>query len=200
MTELSIVMMWIEKIIPYAFNNKNHSDDQIDKIAQSLSEFWFRKPIEIDEKNVLIAWHARREAAKKLWMKKVPVIVHSDLSEIQKKKYRILDNRLADLSTYNIENLKLELSELNDVDLSAMFDGIDLWEDLSLKDTINWEWSWMPEFAHDDLASEYSIIVHFDTKVAIYEFAKIIWQNLTEKTKSIWFPFKENEVLKDKRY
>jgi hypothetical protein len=59
-------------------------------------------------------------------MKKVPVIIHSDLSEVQKKKYRILDNRLADLSTYNLDNVKLELQELDDIDLTAMFDGIDL--------------------------------------------------------------------------
>jgi hypothetical protein len=96
--------------------------------------------------------------------------------------------------------VKLELQELDDIDLTAMFDGIDLDWDISLKDTINNERSWMPEYTHEDLMSEYSIIIHFDTKVAVDEFAKLIWQNLTEKTKSTRFPFKENEVLKDKRY
>lgn len=141
--------MKIDKIIPYAFNNKNHSDDQIEKISQSLTEFGFRKPIEIDEKNVLIAWHARLLAAKKLWMKEAPVIVHSDLTEIQKKKYRILDNRLADLSTYNIENLKIELQELNDVNLLDMFDWIDLSD---TQPTYDNQWQSNPDYDFDQNA------------------------------------------------
>lgn len=59
-------------------------------------------------------------------MKEVPVIQYTDLTEEQKKKYRLLDNRLSDLSEYDLENLKLELQELNDERLNGLFEEFDL--------------------------------------------------------------------------
>jgi hypothetical protein len=56
----------------------------------------------------------------------VPVIKYTDLTEPQKKKYRILDNKLADLAEWNIENLKIELAEINDPGLNELFDDLDL--------------------------------------------------------------------------
>jgi hypothetical protein len=59
-------------------------------------------------------------------LKEVPVIQFTDLTELQKKKYRILDNKLADLAEWNIENLKIELAEIGDADLTDLFDDLDL--------------------------------------------------------------------------
>jgi hypothetical protein len=39
MAGLDIIMMKVDDLIPYPFNNKNHSSDQIEKIIQSLTEF-----------------------------------------------------------------------------------------------------------------------------------------------------------------
>ena len=54
------------------------------------------------------------------------MIQYTDLTEEQKKKYRLLDNRLSDLSEYDLENLKLELQELNDERLNGLFEEFDL--------------------------------------------------------------------------
>lgn len=116
----------IDQLIPYERNNKIHDAEQIKKIAKSIKELWFRAPILIDEKNIILAWHWRLAAAKKLKLKEVPVIQYTDLTEDQKKKYRLLDNRLADLSEYDLENLKLELQELNDERLNGLFEEFDL--------------------------------------------------------------------------
>ena len=80
----------------------------------------------VDENLVILAGHGRLAAAKKLKLKEVPVIQYTDLTEDQKKKYRLLDNRLADLSEYDLENLKLELQELNDERLNGLFEEFDL--------------------------------------------------------------------------
>ncbi len=119
----------MDQLIPYEFNNKIHPEDQINKIANSIQECWFRSPILIDENNVILAGHGRLLGAKKLWLKEVPVIQFTDLTELQKKKYRILDNKLADLAEWNIENLKIELAEIDDADLTGLFDDLDLWLD-----------------------------------------------------------------------
>ena len=116
----------IDTLIPYDRNNKIHDEAQIKKIAKSIKELWFRAPILIDENNVILAGHGRLAAAKKLKLKEVPVIQYTDLTEEQKKKYRLLDNRLADLSEYDLENLKLELQELNDERLNGLFEEFDL--------------------------------------------------------------------------
>lgn len=116
----------IDTLIPYERNNKIHDAEQIKKIAKSIKELWFRAPILIDENNIILAGHWRLAAAKKLKLKEVPVIQYTDLTEDQKKKYRLLDNRLADLSEYDLENLKLELQELNDERMNDLFSEFDL--------------------------------------------------------------------------
>lgn len=116
----------IDTLIPYDRNNKIHDEAQIKKIAKSIKELWFRAPILVDENFVILAGHGRLAAAKKLKLKEVPVIQYTDLTEEQKKKYRLLDNRLADLSDYDLENLKLELQELNDEWMNDLFSEFDL--------------------------------------------------------------------------
>jgi len=84
----------IEKLIPYEKNNKIHNEEQIKKIARSIREVGFRTPIQVDENRVILAGHGRLEGAKRAKLKEVPVIQYTDLTEEQKKKFRILDNRL----------------------------------------------------------------------------------------------------------
>ena len=49
-------------------------------------------------------------------MKEVPCIVKDDLSDTQIKKLRYWDNKLNE-SEWNIENLKLDLMDLDDMNL-----------------------------------------------------------------------------------
>jgi hypothetical protein len=56
----------------------------------------------------------------------VPVIQYTDIDELQKKKYRILDNKLSDLAERDIENLKIELEAIDDPDLNTLFDDLNL--------------------------------------------------------------------------
>lgn len=120
----------IEKIIPYEFNNKDHPDLQINQIINSFQQCWFLNPIIIDENYIILAWHGRLLASKKLVFKTVPVIQYFGLTEIQKKKFRILDNRIWDFWKYNIENLEIELKDIWDEFLNELFKDFDLnlWE------------------------------------------------------------------------
>ena len=102
------------ELIPYEFNNKIHDETQINRIANSIKEFWFTQPIVIDKNNIVIIGHGRLEAAKKLWLEKVPCVITDNLTEAQIKKLRILDNKLNE-SEYDLANLKLELDSLEDL-------------------------------------------------------------------------------------
>ena len=104
----------VGKLIPYEKNNKIHNDKQIKELAKSIKELGFRAPILVDENRVILAGHGRLEGAKRAKLTEVPVIQYTDLTEEQKKKYRLLDNRLGDLAEYDLDNLREELKELDD--------------------------------------------------------------------------------------
>lgn len=104
----------IKNLIPYEFNNRNHSEEQVNRIANSIKEFGFNQPIVIDESNIILVGHGRLLAAQKLGLIEAPVVRLKNLSEAQKKAYRILDNKLQNDSTWSFDNLELELGFLED--------------------------------------------------------------------------------------
>lgn len=53
------------------------------------------------------------------------------------------------------------------------------------------EWNGMPEFEQKDLMGVQDIIVHFETRDDVNDFSELIKQNITDKTRSIWYPKQE---------
>lgn len=102
----------IEKLIPYARNSRTHSDEQVAQIAASIKEFGWTNPILVDGEAGIIAGHGRLAAARKLGMKKIPVIELSHLSPTQKKALIIADNKLALNAGWDNDMLALEFEEL----------------------------------------------------------------------------------------
>ena len=99
----------ITKIIPYINNPRKNLN--IDQVAGSIKEFGFQQPIVVDKDFVIIVGHTRFEAAKKLGLEKVPVVI-ADLPKEKSKAYRIADNKLNESSTWNNELLNIEVQEL----------------------------------------------------------------------------------------
>lgn len=59
----------------------------------------------------------------------------------------------------------------------------------------NWwdeHWQDMPEFVQDRQEPHACINIRFETEADLQEFAQLIDQKLTHKTKSIWFPFRSH--------
>lgn len=106
----------IDSLIPYEYNNKKHDETQVNRLANSIKEFWFIQPLVIDKNNIVIIWHWRLEWAKKLWLKTVPCVKAETLSEEQVKKLRILDNKLNE-SPRDIENLQYDLSTIKNFNI-----------------------------------------------------------------------------------
>lgn len=52
------------------------------------------------------------------------------------------------------------------------------------------EWKGMPEFVQDKKEAHAKIIFRFESEEDLQEFAKLIGQKLTNKTKSAWYPYK----------
>ncbi len=117
-----IEMKSVDELVPYNKNARMHSDAQVAQIAASIVEFGFTNPVLIDGEKGIIAGHGRLMAAKKLGLKKVPVVILDHLSDLQKKAYIIADNKLAENASWNEEILASELADLkeNDFDLDLI--------------------------------------------------------------------------------
>lgn len=98
----------------YEFNNRVHSDAQISDIANSIKQFGFVQPLIIDEDNEVIVGHGRLAAARNLKLATVPCVRLSTLTDTQKSALRIIDNKLQNDSSWNYNNLDLELGFLED--------------------------------------------------------------------------------------
>ncbi|MGE0829937.1 MAG: ParB/Srx family N-terminal domain-containing protein, partial [Hyphomonadaceae bacterium] len=97
---------------PYARNARQHSEAQINKIADSIKRFGFTNPILIDEDHNIVAGHGRAAAAKKLGLEVVPVVRLAQMSEQDKRAYILADNRLAELAHWDKDHLASELEGL----------------------------------------------------------------------------------------
>ena len=106
-------------------NARTHSQKQIHQIAESIKAFGFVSPIVAAADGEIVAGHGRYDAAKLLGIETVPVICVDHLGPQQIRALRITDNRLAELSGWDDEILKLELGELIELDFEVEITGFE---------------------------------------------------------------------------
>lgn len=122
------VVLPIKEIIPYE-RNPRKNDMSIDDVAESIRQVGYKQLIIVDENNVIIAGHTRWKALQKLGWKQAEVQRELDMSEEQKQKYRLLDNKVGEKSTWDYELLEWELENID-------FEGYDFGFEVP---DINWE-------------------------------------------------------------
>ena len=102
----------ISELKPYPKNAKKHPPEQVKVVAQSIKEFGWAQPIVVDENNEILIGHGRYKAAKLLKLETAPCYIIKGLTEEQKKKLRLIDNK-SNESDWDLELLKEELLELD---------------------------------------------------------------------------------------
>lgn len=113
---MQIIEKKIDEIIPY-INNPRNNEAAVETVAASIKEFGFKQPIVIDKDGVIVAGHTRHKAAKRLGLATVPCIMADDLTEQQIKAYRLADNKVAELATWDAELLTIELDAITELDM-----------------------------------------------------------------------------------
>lgn len=92
-------------------------------LKESILKFGIQQPIIIDENNVILAGNAVYKAAIDCGIKSLPCIKLSNLSDSEKRKYRIVDNKTGEFAQWNEEKLNKELSYLQNIeDIQFCFD------------------------------------------------------------------------------
>lgn len=136
---MNIIYKGLEEIHPYA-NNPRNNDDAVEAVANSIKEFGFKVPIIIDKNGEIIAGHTRYKASMRLGLTEVPCIIADDLTEDQVKAFRIADNKVAEIATWDLDALKIELEDIQ-IDMS------DFGFDIDIKDED-------PQIVEDDFEQE----------------------------------------------
>lgn len=109
---MEIINVSVDRIIPYK-NNPRINDRAVGDVMESIRQCGYCSPIICDENMVVLAGHTRLKAIKKLGWEDVQVVIREGLTEEQKKKYRILDNKTNELAEWNMDKLKIELEGLD---------------------------------------------------------------------------------------
>ena len=113
----------LSKIKPYE-KNARKNDAAVEYVIKSIQQCEYIAPIILDENNVILAGHTRYKALKKLGYKEAECVIKEGLTEDQKKKYRLLDNKTAEYAEWDFDLLENELADLDFGDLDIDW-GID---------------------------------------------------------------------------
>lgn len=98
-------------------NCRIHTDRQLKEFKRSVEMFGQIRPIVVDETNTILCGNGLYEALLEMGKTEASVLKRTDLTDAQKKKLMLADNKVYTLGTDNLEVFDEWLRELGDVDI-----------------------------------------------------------------------------------
>jgi len=194
-------------------------DSEYAKIKTSIEQFQFLDPIIFNTRTFkVIGGHQRLKILQETGITDLFIInigayswafSDADLKELSPQMESAANIALNKAQgDWNIDQLVLNLQEIKTDGMDISITGFDdagfnqMVENLNglVIDDPSKEWQGMPEFNQEERRGIREIIIHFDTQDDIKTFSALIGQNITDKTKYIWFPEKERRNLKGSEY
>lgn len=105
--------MKLSELVRPERNIRIHTEKQLDEFERSVKMFGQIRPIVVDENNVILAGNGLYETLLRMGIKDALVYKYDDLTEPQKKKLMIADNKIFSLGIENLDTLNVFLEELN---------------------------------------------------------------------------------------
>ena len=113
----SITMKLTDMVRPEK-NVRIHTEQQLREFERSVKMFGQIRPIVVDEKNVILAGNGLYETLLRMGYEEALVYQYTDLTENQKKKLMIADNKIFSLGIENLDTLNSFLEDLQgDLDI-----------------------------------------------------------------------------------
>ena len=143
--EKKLKTMKLSEIVPYA-NNPRNNTKAVGVVAESIEQTGYNNPIIVDENNVVLAGHTRLLSLQKLGRKEAEVLQIIGLTDEQKKKYRLLDNKTSEYASWDFVALSEEMEGLD-------WEGLDLDWGLEGKDDTDAAFE-NEEYGEEDFSDE----------------------------------------------
>lgn len=161
----------------------------IDKLKKSIENLGDFKPVLVcDTDGVILAGNQKYRILVEKYGNDFEVnisIPEKPLTDKERKSVIIEDNKHQGSDDYDILANEYE-DVLNELGYNNLLPS-----DIDY----NKEWQGMPEFNQDNLKTYKDLIVHFEDQDAVNKFSKLINQKITDKTKYIYFPFREKDRI-----
>jgi len=190
----------ISDLTPDKDNANKGTQRGLKALDTSLRQYGAGRSLLLDRDNRIIAGNKTAERAADIGLDDV-IVVETDGTKLVAVKRTDLDleddgGKARALATYDNRvgqmDLDWDVDALKNVDANVLTDlGLNF-------DDIDYDavWKGMPEFEHIDKNAYRSIIVHFENQENVDNFAELVDQKFTDKTKFIWYPEKVKENMK----
>lgn len=106
-----MVLKNINEIKPY-WRNPRHNDKTVEALVKVIPDVGFNVPLVIDSEGVIVKGHARYRAALKLGLTELPCVI-SPNDEEKNKLDRLTDNKISELTEWDIPELRYELEQID---------------------------------------------------------------------------------------
>lgn len=122
---MEVITMKLANLIKPEKNVRIHTEQQLKEFRRSVEMFGQIRPIVIDENNVILAGNGLYDTLTTMGKETAEVYRYDNLTENQKKKLMIADNKIFSLGIENLDTLNSFLEELNgDLDIPGFDEEI----------------------------------------------------------------------------
>lgn len=122
---MEVITMKLTDLVKPEKNVRIHTEQQLKEFQRSVEMFGQIRPIVIDENNVILAGNGLYDTLAMMGKETAQVYQYMNLSENQKKKLMIADNKIFSLGIENLETLNSFLEDLQgDLDIPGFDEDI----------------------------------------------------------------------------
>lgn len=107
----------IELLVENPNNTRIHTEKQIKEFARSIEMFGVVRPIVVDENNMILVGHGLKLALEYLGRKEVDILRVIGLSEKDKKKLLLSDNKIYDLGVNDFDMIDQLIRDMQDFEI-----------------------------------------------------------------------------------
>lgn len=185
----------LSQLIPWPRNPRQIKTDQAKRLVESFDQFGQVETIAIGPDNGVYNGHQRLNVLASKYGQDYEVevrVASRPLDEKEREKLTIFLHKGA-AGEWDFDTLsEWDIPDLVDWGFKPYELGI-----VNDPDDPNSQWGGMPEFEQEDAGAVRSIKVNFKSLEDVAEFAKITGNPITERTKYIWYPKINDEVVEN---
>lgn len=108
---MNIERVALSDLSPSPINSRKHSPYQVSEMAKSLKAFGQYRPFVIDENSVVLVGHCMLLAMRQMGMREADAFRVSGLSEKQKKKLILADNKIFNIGADDFDGIENLIKE-----------------------------------------------------------------------------------------